>query len=47
LPQEARRLSQWSSADEIDPLLVDVFADEEGAETAPGRTEFAIETKES
>lgn len=41
-PHEAKRLSQWSSANEIDPLLVDVFADEEGAETVPARTESAI-----
>jgi hypothetical protein len=41
-PHAAKRLSQWSSANEIDPLLVDVFADEEGAETVPGRTESAI-----
>ena len=41
-PHEAKRLSQWSPANEIDPLLVDVFADEEGAETVPGRTESAI-----
>lgn len=41
-PADPKRLSQWSSANEIDPLLVDVFADEEGAETVPGRTESAI-----
>lgn len=41
-PHEAKRLSQWSPANEIDPLLVDVFADEEGAETVPARTESAI-----
>lgn len=41
-PLEAKRLSQWSSANEIDPLLVDVFADEEGAESVPDRTDSAI-----
>lgn len=40
--QDAKRLSQWSSANEIDPLLVDVFADEEDAETVPDRTGSAI-----
>jgi hypothetical protein len=41
-PSDPKRLSQWSSANEIDPLLVDVFADEESAETVPARTESAI-----
>jgi hypothetical protein len=41
-PLEAKRLSQWSSANEINPLLVGVFADEEDAESIPDRTDSAI-----
>ncbi len=39
---DPKRLSQWSSPDEVDPLLVNVFADEEDADSALAGVESAI-----